>query len=78
MKIDYAEERFALKVRSGLKAGRTVCVNIPDDPNYPIVPPNPTPNYPSGPGPWLNCKSCRGTKVAEGRLQNAKCELCTL
>jgi hypothetical protein len=64
-----------MRVRSGIKAGRVVCVDIPDDNPYP---PTPIPQPPAGTGPWLNCQSCRGTKVAEGQLKNAKCEVCTL
>ena len=68
-------QAFTIKIRSDIKAGRVVCVDVPDDP---IVPPTPTPPFPPGPGPWLNCQSCHGTKIAEGHLQNAKCEVCTL
>ena len=67
-----------MRVRSGIKAGRVVCVDIPDDNPYPPIPPTPIPQPPVGSGPWLNCQSCRGTKVAEGQLKNAKCEVCTL
>ena len=67
-----------MKVRSGIKAGRVVCVDVPDDNPYPPVPPTPIPQPPAGSGPWLTCQSCHGAKVAEGQLKNAKCEVCTL
>jgi hypothetical protein len=75
--------RPGFAVRSNLKAGRSVCYQEVGGVWYPI--PDPTYPYPPAPTPaptpgvqWLNCQSCTGTKIGEGALQNAACEVCNL
>jgi len=70
-------------VRSNLKAGRSVCyqeidgvwypISDSSNPYYPTPTPAPNPNV-----QWLSCQSCNGTKVREGVLENATCEVCYL
>lgn len=74
---------MALRVRSDLKAGNIICfqdqggylvpVNAPCGAGDGYIPPE----YPAS-GPWLNCNACTGTKVGVGRLQDARCEVCSL
>jgi hypothetical protein len=75
-----------LRVKSGIKAGAIVCYD--DSNGYlmpvvtpcststsypPYVPPTPTPP----PGvQLLSCQSCTGTRLSNGDLQNAACEVC--
>ena len=72
-----------LKVKSGLKSGAIVCF---DDSNGYLMPvvtpcststtyPPPTPAPPPG-VQLLSCQSCTGTKLSNGDLQNAACEVC--
>ena len=86
LKVKAVNELSSLRVRSNIRAGRTVCYNYdeqtgiwyPSDPNVYPPPPAPVPPPPPGMGPWLSCQACTGTKIAEGHLKNAKCEVCTL
>ncbi len=81
----------SLRVRSDVRAGAIVCYDnssgylvpvvtacstggviyppvIPD----PVVPPyDPTPGV-----QWLNCQQCSGTRVGNGQLADAVCEVC--
>jgi hypothetical protein len=77
-----------IRVRSDLRAGRSVCYEYIDgawypiyDPNNPItpIPPLPNPVPPPTPGvQWLDCKSCTGTQNSDGTLSNVTCEVCYL
>jgi hypothetical protein len=79
----YLETGF--RIRTDLKAGRSVCYEEINGAWYPIydtnnpIPPPPTPVPPSTPGvQWLDCKSCTGTQNADGTLSNVTCEVCYL
>jgi hypothetical protein len=72
---------YGVAVKTGLKAGAIVCY---DDSNGFLMPvwtpcstnvPGPTPP-PSPDVQWLTCQSCQGTNLGNGRLSNAKCEVC--
>jgi hypothetical protein len=75
-----------LRVKSGLKSGAIICY---DDSNGYLMPvvtpcstPGPYPPYtPPAPTPppgvqLLSCQSCTGTRLSNGDLQNAACEVC--
>lgn len=74
-----------LRVRTGLRAGRTVCYQLVEgawvpvlDSNTPLPPlPNPTPAPPPG-VQMLDCQSCTGSELAPGVLSNARCQVCFL
>jgi hypothetical protein len=77
--------RAGITVRSGLKAGRTMCyqeingVWYPTiDPNYPPLPTPPTPTPVDPSIQWLSCQSCQGNRVSDRSLQNANCEVCKM
>ena len=74
-----------LPIRSGLKAGRTMCYQEINGIWYPMIDPNnppiPTPPTPTPPNPniqWLSCQSFQGTRVNNSALQNANCEVCQM
>jgi hypothetical protein len=74
-----------IAIRSGIKAGRTMCYQEINGTWYPIIDPNnpplPTPPIPTPPNPniqWLSCQSCQGTIVSDRSLQNASCEVCRM
>jgi len=72
----------SLRIRTGIKAGGTVCFQEVDGNLYPIASPETPPVYPppSPPTPsnvqWLSCQSCNGTRTSQNQLQNARCEVC--
>jgi hypothetical protein len=77
--------RAGIYLRTGLKAGRTMCYQEVNgiwypliDPNYPPIPTPPTPNPPSPNIQWLSCQSCQGSVVNSRALQNATCEVCRM
>jgi hypothetical protein len=72
-------------IRSGLKAGRTMCYQEINGVWYPIVDPNnppaPVPPTPTPPNPniqWLSCQSCQGSMISNTAMQNATCEVCRM
>ena len=75
--------KTSLKIRSDLRAGRSICYEEINGVWYPIYDPNnPTP-VPPAPTPtpgvqWLSCQSCTGTQLAPGQLSNVTCEVCNL
>lgn len=76
----------ALKVRSDLRAGRTVCYQLVEggwvpilDSNAPVLPtPAPVPPAPPPGVQLLDCQSCTGSELAPGVLANATCSVCYL
>jgi hypothetical protein len=75
----------AIRVRSDVRAGRTVCYQLVGDAWVPILdsntplPPIPTPSPAPPPGvQMLDCQSCTGSELAPGLLSNARCEVCYL
>jgi hypothetical protein len=76
--------KAGIKIRSDLKAGRTMCYQEINGIWYPIVDPN-NPPAPTPPAPppnpnvqWLSCQSCTGSAVSNYALQNASCEVCKM
>jgi hypothetical protein len=74
-----------IAIRSGLKAGTTMCYQQINgiwypiiDPNNPPVPPPVTPTTPNPNVQWLNCQSCQGSMVSDQSIQNATCEVCQM
>jgi hypothetical protein len=71
-----------MRVKSGLKSGAITCYDDSLGYMVPIVTPCSTPTtVPPAPTPtpgvqWLSCQSCAGTKMANGDLQPARCEVC--
>lgn len=73
-----------LRLKSGLKAGAIVCFDNSSGFLVPVITPcsTPTPLPPSPvppPAPgfqWLSCQSCAGTRLPDGSLQDAVCEVC--
>lgn len=80
-----ARSGVALRLRTGLRAGRTVCYQLVEgawmpvlDSDAPLPPlPNPTPAPPPG-VQVLDCQSCTGSELTRGVLTNARCEVCYL
>ena len=77
--------RAGICVRSGVKAGRTMCYQEINGIWYPLIDPNnppvPTPPAPTPINPniqWLSCQSCQGSMVSDRALQNASCEVCRM
>ena len=74
--------RAGISIRSGLKAGRTMCYQEINGVWYPIIDPNnpplPTPVTPIPNVQWLSCQSCQGSMVSDRALQNASCEVCKM
>jgi len=75
------KEKPRLAVRTGLQAGAIACFDDSNGymtpvwtPCSTVTPPNPTPPNPNV--QWLNCTSCLGTNLGNGRLSNATCEVC--
>lgn len=76
---------IVFRVRTGLRAGRTVCYQLVDggwvpvlDSNKPLpLLPAPTPAPPPG-VQVLDCQSCTGSELTPGVLTNAHCEVCFL
>lgn len=73
--------RRGLRLKSGLKAGAIVCFDNSSGFLVPVITPcsTPTPLPPLPPAPgvqWLSCQSCAGTRLADGSLQDAVCEVC--
>lgn len=76
--------RFGMQVKTGLKAGAITCYDDSSGYLVPIITPCSTPTtYPPTPAPppssgvqWLNCQSCTGTRLSNGSLQDAVCEVC--
>jgi len=70
-----------LTIRTGVSAGAIVCyenssgslvpVWTPCSTYYPQPPATPTPGV-----QWLSCNSCMGTRLADGQLGNATCDIC--
>lgn len=79
-----ASVRCGMRVKSGLKAGAITCYDNSSGYLIPIVTPCSTPGtYPPTPAPppspgvqWLSCQSCTGTRLSNGDLQDAVCEVC--
>jgi hypothetical protein len=72
-------------IRSGLKAGRTMCYQEINGIWYPMIDPNNPPisilptSVPSNSNvQWLSCQSCQGTRVNNSALQYATCEVCRM
>jgi len=72
-----------LVIKSGISAGAIVCYDnslgtlmpvwTPCSTNYPSPSPAPSPT----PGvQWLSCNACSGTRLADGGLGNASCDIC--
>jgi hypothetical protein len=74
-----------ISIRSGLKAGRTLCYQEINGTWYPIIDPNnpplplpPTPTPTNSSVQWLSCQSCQGSMISNTALQNATCEVCRM
>ena len=77
---------YGLRVKSGLKSGAIVCYDNSSGYLMPVITPCSTPGtYPpvTPPSPvppsgvqWLSCQSCTGTRLSNGDLQDAVCEVC--
>ena len=73
-----------LRLRSDLKAGAIVCFENSSGFLVPVITPCSTPTpFPPAPVPppnpsvqWLSCQSCTGTRLSNGNLQDAVCEVC--
>lgn len=71
-------------VKVGLKSGAIICYDNSSGFMIPILTPCSTPGFtPPSPTPpptpgvqWLNCRSCRGSRLSNGDLQDAVCEVC--
>jgi hypothetical protein len=76
-------DRCGMRVKSGLKAGAITCYDDSSGYLVPVITPCSTPTYPPTPVPptpsgvqWLSCQSCTGTRLSNGGLQDAVCEVC--
>lgn len=75
--------RCGVRIKSDLKSGAITCYDDSSGYLVPILTPCSTPGaFPPAPTPpspgvqWLNCRSCRGARLANGDLQDAVCEVC--
>jgi len=76
----------AMRIRSGIRAGRIICYDDSYGYLVEVLTPCSTPGpYPPNPSPpptpgvqWLTCNSCSGTSMGQGRLENATCDTCIL
>mgnify|MGYP006996007834 FL=1 len=83
MKDQPASPLFHLQVKSDLRAGAIVCFDNSSGYLMPVwtpcstgYNPAPTPTPPNQGTQWLDCKSCRGTIVGPGQIQDASCQVC--
>jgi hypothetical protein len=72
-----------LAIKSGITAGAIVCYDNSSGALVPVWTPcstyYPTPTPPVQPTPgvqWLSCNTCSGTRLADGQLGNATCDIC--
>ena len=72
-----------MRVKTDLKAGAIICYDNSSGFLVPVVTPcsTPTPLPPTPPPTtpgvqWLSCQSCSGTRLSNGDLQDAVCQVC--
>lgn len=73
-----------MRVKTDLKAGAIVCYDNSSGFLMPVITPCSTPTtVPPSPAPppapgvqWLSCQSCSGTRLSNGDLQDAVCQVC--